>query len=286
MCLMMFDEWEQRNADMSAICRAFGLKNSCFKPTCLPLFYPFYPRNPGEIQGFGLHLPIFSRSFWLQLLRSRPCGGGVLTPWPDRFTPFPQPKGRLHPSSEEKRIGSSASAHQSAFSDQKSGDIRWIGKLWLDCFEVWYVDEIWTWEFENYCILIAPFLRFYGPRKPRSFGLQQLAGPFFAARGAMLRTQLKLGSIESWDMLGPLENWVGNGWEMGGKWVGNGWEMAVTCWRKLLQWRIWQICLRLRSLILRQAKPGSIPWYKKFNWYSFALYRYKAGLASFAASHM
>eukprot|EP00438_Fugacium_kawagutii_P017783 Skav205866 [mRNA] locus=scaffold766:169080:172319:+ [translate_table: standard] len=31
----------------------------------------------------------------------------------------------------------------------------------------------------------------------------------------------------------------------------------------------------LRSLILRSAKPKSIPWYKKFNWYSFALYRYK-----------
>lgn len=34
--------------------------------------------------------------------------------------------------------------------------------------------------------------------------------------------------------------------------------------------------LRLRSLILRQARPTSVPWYKKFNWYSFALYRYKA----------
>eukprot|EP00434_Breviolum_minutum_P014268 symbB.v1.2.012578.t1/scaffold851.1/size159786/4 len=31
----------------------------------------------------------------------------------------------------------------------------------------------------------------------------------------------------------------------------------------------------LRSLILRQARPTSVPWYKKFNWYSFALYRYK-----------
>ena len=30
---------------------------------------------------------------------------------------------------------------------------------------------------------------------------------------------------------------------------------------------------RLRSAILREAH---VPWYKKFNWYSFALYRYKA----------
>ena len=34
--------------------------------------------------------------------------------------------------------------------------------------------------------------------------------------------------------------------------------------------------LRLRSLILRANT--SVPWYKKYNWYSFALYRYKAAL--------
>lgn len=42
-------------------------------------------------------------------------------------------------------------------------------------------------------------------------------------------------------------------------------------------WMVMGERLRLRSLILRQAKPTSVPWYKKYNWYSFALYRYKAG---------
>lgn len=55
-------------------------------------------------------------------------------------------------------------------------------------------------------------------------------------------------------------------------WSSHGNARALTSYR--LVTRCLNI-LRLRSLILRQAKPTSVPWYKKFNWYSFALYRYK-----------
>jgi len=247
----MFDDvWWMRAAKSRHVCHMSSLWTKSF---VLPGFYLCFTLEIREIprnQGFCLHLPSVSAIHFFPPGPSGfsycAAGRAVVEFWHrfDRFTAlakrWPQPKGRLHHSNrtENDRVF----AVSSSISIQQWSKIRWIGYGWYGWIVVRF--EIWTWEFMriwewNYCILIASFLRFYGRNpvtpqlRPTAIGrgrvfVQKKLRPVFRS-GPMSRTQLKLGSIESWDMLGRMEIT-----ERLENWVVNGWEMAVTCWRKLL----------------------------------------------------
>lgn len=214
----MFDDvWWMRAAKSRHVCHMSSLwtkNNSCLVVLSRHVYLCF--------THFTLEIPEKSRSFWLQLLRSRPCGGGVLTPWLDRFT-----AAQRQAATEQRREKDGVFAISSSISIQQWSKIkiRWIEYGWILGWIVLRFDILMRFELENLRMeLLHTYLHhssdFMDPGNPAASAYSNWPARF-SQRGANVANSAETGFNWKLGHAGTLGKLGVNG----GKWVGNGCNM-------------------------------------------------------------
>lgn len=236
------------------------MNESSEKPTCLPYVQPldkilcftgilplFYPRNPRDPEKSGILSPSAisfchpffpARSFWLQLLRSRPCGGGVLTPFRSFHSAgetlaaaqrqaAPQQPNRKWSGLRRQLINQ----HSTVIKNQ----VDWIWLVWLDCCEVWDLnlriyENLRMELLHTYCII--PPILWKEPGNPAASAysnwpwtsLRPEKAPARFSQRANVANSAETGFNWKLGHAGTDGNHRTLG-KLGGKWVGNGCNM-------------------------------------------------------------